>query len=62
MAVLAAYLGDERELSKFLDEQIFVNAQIDIVEPDPKLVHGFLDYLAAYERALPTMRAAVENS
>ncbi|MDR1851111.1 MAG: ATPase [Propionibacteriaceae bacterium] len=62
MAVLAAYLGDERTLSDYLDQAIFAGAEIDVVEPDPKLVEGFARYLKAYERALPVMRAAVAYS
>lgn len=64
MAVLAAYLtdGEGRSLSEYLNQVIFADAAVDTVEPDPIEVAGFQAYLNDYERALPVMRAAVENS
>lgn len=64
MAVLAGYMVDAsgRSLNVHLEHVIFARAAVETVEPDPDDVEGFLQYLERYERALPVVRAAVENS
>src|SRR5690606_11708253 len=48
IAVLAAYLGDERPLDRYLDETVFAEASVSVADPDPADVAGFTTYLDRY--------------
>ena len=61
IAVLAAYLGDERALSAYLDEQVFASADIRIAEPDQADVTGFATYLDRYRAGMAIEAAAVDS-
>ncbi|SEB41796.1 Sugar (pentulose or hexulose) kinase [Paramicrobacterium humi] len=60
IAVLAASLGRDLELSVFLDEHVFADATFDIANPDAADVAGFADYLERYRAGLAIEAAAVE--
>ena len=62
IAVLAAYAGSgaQRELDAYLREQVFADAALDVVEPDPDDVAGFSVYLERYDAGLAVERAATE--
>lgn len=64
MALLARYLVAQQSgqsLTAFLDDDVFVGAQVDVVVPDPAQVAGFDTYLERYRRGLAIERTAVEN-
>ncbi len=62
IAVLAAYLqhAADRDLGTYLAQDVFGDAQIDVVEPDPDDVRGFAAYLERYEAGLAVERAATD--
>ncbi len=62
MAVLAAYLkhADGADLTDYLDERVFADAVIDVVDPHPADVAGFSAYLDRYRAGLAIEAAAVE--
>jgi sugar (pentulose or hexulose) kinase len=64
-AVLAAFtqhcLGDPVSLGSFLDAEVFRDAQLSTVEPQPEDVHGFSVFMDRYVQALPVQRAAVQH-
>jgi len=64
IAVLAAFAGCREEnetLEEFLENKIFSEATVSVVEPDTEDVKGFEKYLARYKAALNVERAAVEQ-
>ncbi|MCL2425721.1 MAG: FGGY-family carbohydrate kinase [Oscillospiraceae bacterium] len=64
VALLAAYsvVKDGNEtLEDFLNEKIFADSKVSIIEPDSSDVDGFNVYLERYRAALHVERAAVEN-
>ncbi|UJP39928.1 xylulokinase [Cellulomonas palmilytica] len=61
IAVLAAYLQHaDRDLGTYLAQDVFRDARIDVVDPDPDDVRGFAAYLERYEAGLAVERAATE--
>jgi sugar (pentulose or hexulose) kinase len=60
IAVLAAYLGSDEDLSTYLSEQVFADADAVTVAPDDDDVRGFDAYLERYSAGLAIERAAVE--
>ena len=64
IALLASYHlnKDQNEsLEKFLNQNIFINQEEKIIEPDPEDVAGFEEFMERYKAGLPIERAAVEN-
>jgi sugar (pentulose or hexulose) kinase len=65
IAVLAAFAAtrtaDER-LVDFLDTKVFVDADLETVEPHPDDVAGFDTFIQRYVAGLPVERAAVTHS
>jgi len=64
IALLAAYAVSKEEgetLEQFLDNKIFADSAVCVLEPDPVDVKGFEEYLKRFEAALKVERAAVEN-
>ncbi|MFT4136510.1 xylulokinase [Microbacterium sp.] len=59
IAVLAAHLGADQDLSTYLDERVFAGAELRIAEPDPADVAGFAAYLDRYRAGLAVEAAAV---
>jgi len=59
IAVLAAFLASDEDLSTYLDERVFAAADIRIAEPDPVDVAGYTTYLARYRAGLAVEAAAV---
>jgi sugar (pentulose or hexulose) kinase len=65
IAVLAAFSAsrtDGRSLADFLNTEVFVDIELDTVDPDPADVAGFEAFIQRYVAALPVERAAVEYS
>ena len=62
IAVLAAYTasGAASDLSTYLGEQVFAQAELRTVEPAAEDVAAFASYLERYESGLSIERAAVE--
>jgi ribulose kinase len=65
IAVLAAYTRAASEqgapdLGAYLDEHVFADAALEVVEPDADDVAGFATYLERYAAGLAVERAAVE--
>ncbi|EYR64117.1 ATPase [Actinotalea ferrariae CF5-4] len=63
MAVLAAYLevAGERDLRSYLDDVLFADAEVDVVDPDPTDVAGYAVFLERYTAGLAAERAAAES-
>ena len=63
MALLAAYTADTKGMSlgDYLDKVVFKTAKITTVAPDKADVEGFNKFFENYTKALPVMKAAVEN-
>jgi sugar (pentulose or hexulose) kinase len=60
MAVLAAYrVHGDRDLSTYLDDEIFADVETDTAHPDPDDVAGFAAYLDRYAAGLAVEAAAV---
>src|SRR5690606_25445605 len=59
IAVLAAFLGADQDLSAYLDERVFADADIRITQPDPADVAGYATYLDRYRAGLADRVAAV---
>jgi sugar (pentulose or hexulose) kinase len=64
IAVLAAFAAraSERSLAEFLADEVFAEAALETVEPDPADVAGFDAFIERYLAALPVERAAVAHS
>lgn len=62
MAVLAGYLrhAADQDLGTYLAEQVFADAEVDVLEPDPSDVEGYTRFLERYSAGLAVERAAVE--
>ncbi|HWI30777.1 MAG TPA: FGGY-family carbohydrate kinase [Microbacterium sp.] len=62
IAVLAAYLSaaPDTDLSGYLNDRVFRNATLDVVEPNPEDVAGFSAFLDHYRAGLAVERAATE--
>ncbi|WP_146843441.1 xylulokinase [Cellulomonas composti] len=62
IAVLARYLvaAQGRDLGTYLAQDVFADAAIDVVTPDPHDVQGFAAYLRRYETGLTVERTATE--
>lgn len=60
MAVLARYLGSPLPLGDYLDQLVFADQAVSVVEPDPADVAGYAAFLARYTAGLDAERAAVE--
>jgi sugar (pentulose or hexulose) kinase len=62
MAVLAAYLSTANgpDLGTYLSRQVFADAELSVVEPDPVDVAGFAAYLERYSAGLAIERAATD--
>ncbi|MFE6735099.1 xylulokinase [Microbacterium sp. NPDC057650] len=59
IAVLAAHLGSGRALTEYLDEHVFADVGIRVVDPDPADVAGYAAYLDRYRAGLAIEVAAV---
>ena len=61
MAVLADYLrhADEADLSDFLDQRVFKDAEATTLQPVNEDVAGFNAFLNAFLKAMPVERAAI---
>jgi sugar (pentulose or hexulose) kinase len=63
MALLAAFLTHNRpaqSLADYLNTEVFANANLETIEPDPAVVAGFETFVQRFVTALPVERAAVE--
>ena len=60
MAVLALYLraAGEQDLAGYLRGEVFADAAVDVVEPDPADLEGYATFLERYEAGLAIERAA----
>ncbi len=64
MAVLAAFASNESgpaELAEYLRQQVFSEAQLVTMSPDPTAVAGFNAYLQRFRRGLPIEHTAIEH-
>ncbi len=61
IAVLAAYraAATGEPLDNYLSKRVFADSEFDTAQPDAEDVAGFRAYLAAYEKGLDVVRAAV---
>ncbi|MFC7486131.1 xylulokinase [Knoellia sp. CPCC 206453] len=65
IAVLAAFSqqgGHPAGLAAFLDTEVFADAVLCTVDPQPEDVAGFDSFMKRYVQALPVVRAAVSHS
>jgi len=63
IALLAAFSAckeNGESLENFLDNKIFADSAVSVINPDPTDVKGFNDYLERYKKALKVEQAAVE--
>ncbi|MCR5338141.1 MAG: FGGY-family carbohydrate kinase [Lachnospiraceae bacterium] len=60
MAILADYMlsGNGRDLSEYLEKEVFAGASGEVIEPSPADVRGFDKYIEVYKRTLPAQEAA----
>ena len=64
IALLAAYAvcrEKDEKLKDFLENKVFRNSAVTLVEPEPHSAEGFETYLTRYKAALFVERAAVEH-
>jgi len=63
IAILAAYAvcNEGEPLEEYLAEKVFKNAEISTIQPDPRDVQGFADYLVRYKAGLEVERAAITH-
>ncbi|WP_448712545.1 xylulokinase [Microbacterium profundi] len=59
IAVLAAHLGSDQDLTAYLDDHVFADADIRVVDPDQADVAGYATYLDRYRSGLAVEAAAV---
>ncbi len=65
IAVLAGYARDNDgkvDLTTYLSKEVFADAMLDTVRPDPSDVAGFATFVGRFETGLAIEQAAVENS
>ena len=65
IATLAAFTGGRvsgQSLVDFLNDQVFADAPLETIQPDPVDVAGFDSFIQRYVAALPVERAAVSHS
>lgn len=63
IALLAAYMIERSEgetLENYLDEKIFEKEKVSEIQPDPKDVRGFDEFIKRYQKGLSIERAAVD--
>jgi len=63
IALLSAYTvckENGETLESFLDNKIFADSEVSIINPDPADVKGFEEYLIRYRKALQAEKTAVE--
>ena len=62
IAVLAAYLDKANEITlpDYLDNTIFKNSEVTIVDPDPETSKGYEEFMKGYNHYLKAEYAAVE--
>ena len=64
IALLAAYAGCREEdelLEDFLDDKVFSDSSVTVIDPDPADVKGFASYFERYKDALKIERTAVDE-
>ncbi|GAA4900908.1 FGGY-family carbohydrate kinase [Tessaracoccus lubricantis] len=59
MALLAAYLGSEESLPDWLATEVFADAEVSTMDPDPRDVEGFNQFMERFRRGLAIERAAI---
>jgi sugar (pentulose or hexulose) kinase len=65
IAVLAAFVvkeAPEQSLAEFLNTEVFADANLDTVHPDPADVEGFEAFVQRFIKALPVEQAAIEHT
>ncbi|MFC0308932.1 xylulokinase [Gallibacterium trehalosifermentans] len=61
IALLANYINENRvSLEYYLDNKIFTNTDISVMQPDKALIQGYEDYMNRYRKNLPIIKKAVE--
>jgi sugar (pentulose or hexulose) kinase len=60
-AVLAAFLGAEKDLAGYLHESVFAAVEPAVATPEPSDVAGFASYLDRYRTGLAVEAAAVDH-
>lgn len=64
IALLASYMinkKDSQSLEDFLKQYVFGESQGETVQPDPKDVNGFNEFMKRYTKGLDIERAAVNS-
>lgn len=59
VAVLASFLGRSQRLDDYLDQHVFADADVRVVEPDAADIAGYARYLDRYRAGLAVEAAAV---
>lgn len=61
IALLANYLNEvNHSLEYYLDNKVFTNTDISVVQPDKSICQGYDDYMKSYCHNLPVIQKAVE--
>ncbi len=63
IALLANFLSRHQagqSLEQYLNNEIFQQAEISIVEPDAKISQGYEQFMQAYQRGIAVVKAAIE--
>lgn len=61
IALLADYLSSDKSLERYLDEDVFRNAESSVVYPRKEDMEGYEKYLERYKKGLCVERKAVET-
>lgn len=65
IAVLAAFRArrkDDETLRSYLDQRVFADVELDVLDPDPDDVAGFAAFIERYQAALPVEEAATQHT
>ena len=63
IALLANFLSRHQagqSLEQYLNDEIFQQAEISVVEPDAQISQGYEQFMRAYQRGIAVVKAAIE--
>lgn len=61
IALLANYLGKSQSLSEYLEQEIFANTQVHLVEPNQEISQGYQTFIKTYQKYIAVVQTAVEK-
>ncbi|WP_439234219.1 xylulokinase [Lonepinella koalarum] len=61
IALLANFLGKNNTLSEYLDHEIFIQSQLDVVKPEPTIHQGYEKFIKQYQQGIAIVQTAIEH-